>query len=77
MYGRMIFLDKQPGVRPVGVGETWRHIFANIVLKVNVLEATMACQDDQLCDGLKAGIDGAIHGVKYIWDENSSTEDCF
>ena len=35
----------------------------------------MACQDDQLCAGLKAGIDGAIHGVQALWDENSSTEE--
>ena len=34
MYGRMIEIDKQPGVRPVGVGETWRRLFSEIVLKV-------------------------------------------
>ena len=34
MTSRLIALDKQPGVRPVDVGETWRFIFANILLKV-------------------------------------------
>ena len=34
MSGRLIALDKQTGVRPVGVGEMWRHIFSKIVLKV-------------------------------------------
>ena len=34
----------------------------------------MACQDDQLCDGLKAVIDSAIHGVQDLWDEKSTTE---
>ena len=38
-------------------------------------EATMAYQDDQLCAGLKAGIDGAIHRVQALWDENVSTEE--
>ena len=38
---RLIALDKQPGVRPVGVGETWRLIFAKIVLKVTGPETTM------------------------------------
>ena len=73
MSGWMVALDKQPGVRPVGVGETWRRIFANIVLKVMGTEATMVCQDDQLCAGLKAGIYGAIYAVQALCDENSST----
>ena len=74
MSGRLITLDKQPGIRPVGVVETWRHIFEKIVIKVTVLESTMACQDDQLCAGLKVVIDGAIHRVQALWDKNSSTE---
>ena len=78
MYRRMVVIDKQPDVRPVGVGETWRHLFSKIALKVMGPEATMACQDDQLCAGLKAGSDGVIHGAQTIWDENSSTEEwCF
>ena len=75
MHAPLIVLDKKPGVRPVGVGETWRHIFANIVLKVTGPEATMARQDDQLCAKLKAEIYGAIHGVQALWDENSSTKE--
>ena len=35
----------------------------------------MACQDDQLSAGIKAGIDGAIHGVQDLWDEKSTTEE--
>ena len=35
----------------------------------------MACQDDQLCAVIKAGIDGAIHGVQDLWHKNSSTEE--
>ena len=43
--------------------------FSRILLNVTVLEETMACQDGQLCAGLKAGIDGAIYGVQAIWDK--------
>ena len=74
MSGRLIVIDKHPGVRPVGVGETWRRLFSKIVLKVMGPESTMACQGDQLCSGLKVLIDGAIHGVQALWDENFSTE---
>ena len=76
MLGRLIAIDKQPGVRPVVVGETWWRLFANIVINVTVPEATMACQDDHMCAGLKSVIDGAIHGVQALWDENLTTEDC-
>ena len=72
---RLIELDKQPGVHPVGVGEMWRRLFTNIVLKFTVPEAIMACQYDHLCAGLKAVIDGAIHGVQGLWDKNLSTEE--
>ena len=41
--GRLIALDKQPGIRPSGVGATWRHIFSKIVLKVMGKEAIIAC----------------------------------
>ena len=69
MPGWLIALDKQPDVRPVGVGEKWRRIFANIVLKVTGPESTMACQYEHLSPGLKAGIDGAIHGVQALWEK--------
>ena len=46
MSGRLIALDKQTGVRPFGAGETWRRLFANIVIKVMGTETTMACKGD-------------------------------
>ena len=49
--------------------------FSKIVLKVTGTEATMVCQDDHLCSGLKAGIDGVVHEVQDIWYEKSTTED--
>ena len=64
-----------PGVRPVGVGEMWRRIFAKIVLKVTGPEATTVCQDGQLFAVLKAEIDGAFHGVQDIRDKNLTMED--
>ena len=75
MAGRLIALDKRPGIQPVGVGEMWWHIFAKIMIKVTEPESTMACQDDHLCAVLKAVIDGAVHWVQSLWDENLTTED--
>ena len=70
MLGRLTTLEKYLGLYPVGVWEKWQRLFAKTVLKVTGPEATMAYQDYQLCDILKAGIYCAFHGVKYIWDEN-------
>ena len=73
MSGRPIALDKQHGMHPVGVRETLRRILSKIVIKVKGTEATMACQDEQMCAGLKAGIGGIAYGVQAIWDKNSTT----
>ena len=54
MSGCLIALDKQPVICLVGVRETWRHLFSKIFLKVTEPEATMLCQDDQLCSRLEA-----------------------
>ena len=75
MSDGLIALDKQPGICPVGVGETWQLLFDKIVLRVTGTESNMTCQYDQLCAGLKAGIDGPIHRIQALWDENSSMEE--
>ena len=71
---RLIVLDKQPGVCPVGLGEMWRRLFTKCVLRVTGPEATSACNHDQIFDGLKMVIDGGVHGVQAIWDTNLATE---
>ena len=75
MSGRLIALVKQPVVRPVRVRENRRRLFAKILLWVTVTKATSACQDDHMCDGIKEGIYCSVHGVKSIWDTNSTKED--
>ena len=74
MSGRLISFDKLPGVRPVGVWENWHRLFAKCIMKVMGYEATHACKDDQFYAGLNVVIDGAVHGVQSIWDDNSTKE---
>ena len=75
MSGYLTAIDKQPGMHPVRVGETLRRLFAKIVLRLTGPEYTMVCQYDQICAGRKTGIDGAVHEVQYICDQNLTMED--
>ena len=75
LNGRMIVLDKQPGIRPVGVGETWRRLMAKGLLWVTGPEAKDACGTLQLAIGVEAGTEGAIHAMYFLWGEHSLEED--
>ena len=66
MSGRMIALDKQPVIRPVGVGGTWRSIMAKCLLRVVEPDAKAACGTTQLAGGVEAGIEGVIHVMRVL-----------
>ena len=57
-------LDKNPGVRPVGIGEAIRRLMEKLVHTLTTTQAMEACGTKNLCGGLKAGIKGAIHTSK-------------
>ena len=63
MACRLVALDKRPGVRPVGIGETLRRALDKLVMRAAVDQAKTACGNLQLCAGLKAGIEGATHNM--------------
>jgi len=73
--GRLVGLDKRPGIRPVGIGETLERLGAKCVLLVCGDEAKEACGVDQLCAGLEAGIEGGIHAAKLLWQEHAHAEE--
>ena len=63
MACRLVALDKQPGVRPLGVGNALRRLMAKLVLCVVGEQASQQCGNYNLCVGLKAGIKGAVHVI--------------
>jgi hypothetical protein len=67
MACRLVALDKQPGVRPVGIGEIYRRLIAKCAISVIGHQATTACGNLNLCAGLPAGIEGAVHAVRQAW----------
>ena len=70
---RLIPLNKNPGVRPIDVGEVLRWIMRkaiNWILKDDIQESPRPLQT---ATGLKAGAEAAIHSMQLIF-KDSSTE---
>jgi len=64
---RLIALDKCPGVRPIGVGETVRRIIAKAVLSVLKEDIWEAAGSSQLCAGQLSGREAAVHSVQTLF----------
>ena len=75
MSGQLIALDKQPGVRPFGFGETWWRLMAKCLLRVTGQEAKAACGIYQLSGGIESGIEGGIHSMSLLWAHYSQGEE--
>ena len=72
MANRLIAIDKQPGVRPVGCGEVFRRLWAKALIVECGDEATEACGRINLCAGLSAGIEGAFHALRRGYDATAA-----
>ena len=75
MSGRLIALDKSPGIRPVRIGETWRRLLAKCLLRVTGQKAKAACRTEQLTEGVEAGIEGALYATRLQWTQHSQEEE--
>ena len=69
MACRSVPLDKCPGVRPVGIGEVFRRLWAKAMLAECRMQATLACGSSNLCAGLPAGIEAACHAAIDRYEE--------
>ena len=71
---RLVPIDKNPGVRPVGIGEVVRRIVGRAALRVISPDLRRVAGSDQLCVGQRAGIESAIHELRASF--NSSDDQC-
>ena len=69
---RLIPLDKNPGVRPIGVGEVLRRIIGKAILSVIKQDIVSSAGNLQLCAGQPSGCEAAVHAVSDIFDEEST-----
>jgi hypothetical protein len=65
---------KESSVRPIDIGETFMILFSKTILRLTLGEPKTACGADQLCSGLEAGIERAIHAGHLMWDQHSEEE---
>ena len=70
---RLIALDKNPGVRPIGVGEVLRRIIGKAILTVTSDDIRRVVGTQQLCAGQISGSEAGVHTMRHMM-ENSSTE---
>ena len=68
--GRLIALDKCLGVRPIGIGECLRRIICKSVAEFTKTDLEETFSTDQLACGLKIGVEGAIHALSDVFDDN-------
>ena len=60
---RLIALDKNPGIRPIGIGETLRRIIGKTMCSLTKFNLSDSCNISQLCGGVRCGIEAAIHTI--------------
>jgi hypothetical protein len=75
MACRMIALDKNPGVRPIGIGNIVRRFISKVCLALTGDEAMEACGVKQLASGVSAGIDAAVHALRDKWEQYDMDDD--
>ena len=69
---RLIPLDKNPGVRPIEVGEVLRRIIGKSIMSVIKLEVVENASSLQLCAGQPARCEAAIHAMTKIFGEEET-----
>ena len=71
LSSRLIALNKNPGIRPIGVREVLRRLLGKAMVLATGIDIEELCGADQLCSGLKGGIKGAIYSVWSIFESKS------
>ena len=64
---RLIALDKCPGVRPIGVGETARRIVGRAISFILRQDVQTAAGPIQLCAGHEGGCEAAVHAMRHVF----------
>jgi len=67
----LFIIDKCPGVCPIDIGEALQRILCKVVALATCSDLEEVCDVTQLYSGLWAGMEGAIHAVRELFDQHS------
>ncbi len=70
---RLIPLNKNPGIRPIGVGEVLRRIIGKVIASIVKDDVLQSVGSLQVCAGQEAGSEAAVHAIRQIF-VNEETE---
>ena len=72
LANRLIPIDGEGAVRPIGVGEVLRRIMGKCVTKVTKPDVIDASGSLQVCAGHKSGSEAAIHAMQELFEHDNS-----
>ena len=72
LASRLILLNKNPGLRPIGIGETLRRIIGKTVARLLKQDVVDSVGSLQVCAGQDAGCEAAIHALWTIFQQEET-----
>ena len=72
LANRLIPLDKNPGLRPIGVGEVLRRIPGKVIVSYLIEDVIQSVGSLQVCAGQDAGCESLIHAMRTICEDQSA-----
>ena len=70
-------MDKQPGVRPLGIPHSEFRLEANALILVAGEDVELLLGAENLCGGLRAGLEGGFHAMWKEFEEDPEVEAVF
>lgn len=69
---RLVPLNKNPGVRPIGICEVLRRIISKAILSVTRQHIQNTVGTYQLCAGIESGCEAAVHAINELYNNENS-----
>ena len=69
---RLIPLDKDPGLRPIGIGEVLRRIMGKMVVYILKPDLQEGAGELQMCVGQQGGCEAGVHSMADMFNEEET-----